>query len=104
MGKVFPSFPGTEHLPPGRFLFRIYDTKDGLANLSVWTLAQDRTGFIWAGTEDGLFRYDVGMTAPGTSLPGEYLARLRAEAESFLKEEWFRVETSLGDPQRVRWS
>src|SRR5260370_38901864 len=38
--------------------FRLYGPAEGLQNLVVLSLAQDRAGFIWAGTEDGLYRYD----------------------------------------------
>lgn len=31
---------------------------EGLANLAVTALAQDARGYIWAGTENGLYRYD----------------------------------------------
>lgn len=31
---------------------------NGLGNLAVTALTQDKTGYIWAGTENGLFRYD----------------------------------------------
>ncbi|UXI69966.1 ATP-binding protein [Tahibacter amnicola] len=44
--------------PPGHHLFRAYGGEEGLANVSVLQLLQDRHGFIWAGTEDGLYRYD----------------------------------------------
>ncbi len=44
--------------PQGRYAFRSYGSEEGLTNLAVQALAQDRTGFIWVGTEDGLFRYD----------------------------------------------
>ncbi|RFP17806.1 diguanylate cyclase [Duganella sp. BJB488] len=37
---------------------RSYGQVDGLANLTVTALAQDRTGFLWAGTENGLYRFD----------------------------------------------
>jgi ligand-binding sensor domain-containing protein len=39
-----------------RYTFRDYT--DGLGNLNVKCLYQDRAGFIWAGTFGGLFRYD----------------------------------------------
>ena len=35
-----------------------FTQQDGLGNLSVTSLAQDRTGYIWLGTENGLFRYN----------------------------------------------
>src|SRR5689334_16877081 len=38
--------------------FRQYVQQDGLSNLSVTALMQDRVGFIWVGTENGLFRHD----------------------------------------------
>jgi hypothetical protein len=41
-----------------QYLFRYYGTEDGLTNLAVKVLFQDRTGFLWAATENGLFRYD----------------------------------------------
>ncbi|GAC1346614.1 MAG: hypothetical protein NVSMB23_24500 [Myxococcales bacterium] len=44
--------------PPGRLAFRSYGTHEGLGNLVVVRLAQDRDGFLWVATEDGLFRHD----------------------------------------------
>uniref|UniRef100_Q026G0 histidine kinase n=1 Tax=Solibacter usitatus (strain Ellin6076) TaxID=234267 RepID=Q026G0_SOLUE len=40
------------------YSFRFYGPAEGLQNLVVLSLAQDRPGFIWAGTEGGLYRYD----------------------------------------------
>src|SRR5689334_11946746 len=40
------------------YSFRFYGAAEGLQNLVVLSLAQDRTGYIWAGTEGGLYRYD----------------------------------------------
>src|SRR5580704_17577958 len=34
------------------------DYVDGLGNLSVNCLLQDRSGFLWIGTESGLYQYD----------------------------------------------
>lgn len=46
--------------PPfgGRFAFRTYGEDDGLGNLTIECLLQDRQGFLWVGTQDGLFRFD----------------------------------------------
>ncbi|HEX8611488.1 MAG TPA: diguanylate cyclase [Telluria sp.] len=45
-------------LPKARFTYRSYGAEQGLNNVGVLRLVQDRHGFIWAGTEDGLYRYD----------------------------------------------
>jgi diguanylate cyclase (GGDEF)-like protein len=44
--------------PPGSYAFRRYGPEQGLTNLSVNALAQDARGFLWVGTEDGLFRLE----------------------------------------------
>lgn len=41
-----------------RYSFKHYGQEEGLGNLSVYSLLQDRTGFLWVGTHNGLFRYD----------------------------------------------
>lgn len=41
-----------------QFAFRRYGQDDGLRNLDVFRLLQDKSGFLWAATENGLFRYD----------------------------------------------
>ena len=38
--------------------FQKVNRDDGLPQNSVFTIAQDRTGFIWLGTQQGLVRYD----------------------------------------------
>lgn len=38
--------------------YRNYDTKKGLAGLNVRKVIQDRNGFIWCGTQDGISRFD----------------------------------------------
>jgi len=42
---------------PGRQVVRSYGLEQGLGNLSVHCLAQDSLGFLWVGTEDGLYRF-----------------------------------------------
>jgi ligand-binding sensor domain-containing protein len=48
--------------PPGleaqRYSFKRYDQDSGLLDQNVRTLFQDRAGFLWVGTDNGLFRYD----------------------------------------------
>jgi signal transduction histidine kinase/ligand-binding sensor domain-containing protein/CheY-like chemotaxis protein len=38
--------------------FHNFSTADGLPSSTVWKLAQDRNGYLWIGTADGLARYD----------------------------------------------
>jgi ligand-binding sensor domain-containing protein len=40
------------------YTFREYGPPDGLEIGNVETLLQDRTGFLWIGTQGGLYRYD----------------------------------------------
>ncbi|MEM1095906.1 MAG: two-component regulator propeller domain-containing protein [Bacteroidota bacterium] len=47
---------GLNRLRPAS-LFAHYDADDGLVNEFMWTLAEDPTGAVWAGTIDGLFRF-----------------------------------------------
>jgi len=41
-----------------RFTYRQYDLSDGLTDMTIQNLLQDHAGYIWAGTDNGLFRYD----------------------------------------------
>ena len=43
-----------------RQLFHAYGASDGLNNLEVRCLFQDQVGFLWVGTDNGLFRNDGG--------------------------------------------
>src|SRR5271157_5825716 len=38
--------------------FQVFGRESGLANLEVQCLYQDHTGFLWVGTENGLYRYE----------------------------------------------
>jgi PAS domain S-box-containing protein len=41
-----------------RSTFQQYGSREGLTNLSILCLLQDKSGYLWVGTENGLFRYD----------------------------------------------
>src|SRR5271168_2110113 len=41
-----------------QYSFRHYGTTEGLQNLVILSLAQDGAGYMWAGSEGGLYRYD----------------------------------------------
>jgi diguanylate cyclase (GGDEF)-like protein len=44
--------------PAQQYAFQYLGVEQGLTNLAIKTLFQDRTGFIWVGTEHGAFRYE----------------------------------------------
>ena len=41
-----------------QYSFRFYGAAEGLQNIVVLSLAQDQAGYIWVGTEVGLYRYN----------------------------------------------
>ena len=43
---------------PPTLLFQHLRTEDGLSSNNVWALAKDSVGYLWAGTESGLSRFD----------------------------------------------
>jgi len=45
-------------LPAQQYTFRQYGPSDGLTNLGVNCLLQDHIGYLWIGTDNGLFRFD----------------------------------------------
>ena len=52
--------------------FRHYGNPEGLQNLVVLSLAEDGAGYIWAGSEGGLYRYDgtrFQLMGPDEGLP-----------------------------------
>ncbi|MBS0430846.1 MAG: response regulator [Proteobacteria bacterium] len=44
--------------PPFAASFRRYGVTDGLPSDAVYTVVQDRKGYVWIGTRDGLARFD----------------------------------------------
>ena len=77
--------PGAQEtaLPKGSFAFRSYGTQQGLNNLAPNLLLQDRMGFIWVGTEDGLYRYDGQRFQTfdrRMGLPSTYITALHEDA------------------------
>ncbi|EIT67930.1 MULTISPECIES: ligand-binding sensor domain-containing diguanylate cyclase [Hydrocarboniphaga] len=43
---------------PAPYLFETYGRAQGLANPNVFSLLQDREGFLWVGTQRGLYRFE----------------------------------------------
>ena len=43
---------------PGHARYRTYGPSDGIPNIYILSLLQDRQGFLWVGTENGVYRFD----------------------------------------------
>jgi len=87
-----PLFGATE--APGHPLFRAYGADQGLTTPSITCLSQDRDGFLWVGTESGLFRYD-GTAFQKIQLegaPSSWIRRVRPARDGGL---WLDVKGAL---------
>src|SRR5260370_12075212 len=42
------------------YAFRAFGRESGLSNLEIQCFYKDRIGFLWVGTENGLYRYEGG--------------------------------------------
>lgn len=107
-------------LPPcataQQYSFQTFDFDSGLNNLAVESIYQDREGFLWVGTQNGVFRYDgrgftefgrkeiasgafilsIHQTPDGTLWLGTTHGLYRQEAGRFVQ-----AVLPVGDDQRV---
>ena len=70
-----------------RYNFKFYGEDEGLQNLAVQVLLQDRAGFLWAGTQNGLYRYDGRAFAAfgkNEGLPGARIESLHEAVDGTL--------------------
>jgi ligand-binding sensor domain-containing protein len=77
-----------------RYSFKHYDRDAGLPNQDVTALLQDRTGFLWVGTVNGLFRYDGHRFRSFTTAEG--LPSSQVEALAQTKDGTLWVATLAG--------
>ncbi len=78
-----------------RYNFKFYGEEEGLQNLAVQVVLQDRDGFLWVGTQNGLYRYDGSRFAAfgkNEGLPG---ARIEALHESIDGTLWVGTRNGL---------
>ena len=79
-----------------RFRFESYDQRQGLKNLNVRSLLQDRAGLLWFGTESGLYRYD-GYRFEMMSLPqARGAVMIVGLVEDGHGRVWYSTPDSLG--------
>jgi len=90
---------GFTPLQAQRYNFKFYGQEEGLQNLAVQVVLQDRQGFLWVGTQNGLFRYDGSRFRAFTKddgLPGVRIESLQEDVDGTL---W--VGTGTGLARRV---
>ena len=100
--KVAPApAPAAKRTVPMRTTIRFHhlSTSEGLPQSHVTAVAQDRVGFMWFGTQEGLARYDGAAfkvyqhRVEGASvLPSSYITALSLDAEGRL---WIGTELGL---------
>ena len=84
----------SSRLSAQHFLFRQFGQSDGLKNLSIRCLTQTKQGFLWVGTENGLFRFDgqnFSMFTTAQGLPSNWIQAIKESEDGTL---W--VGTSAG--------
>ncbi|HXU81124.1 MAG TPA: two-component regulator propeller domain-containing protein, partial [Polyangia bacterium] len=78
-----------------RYVFQDVGDKIGFATREIYAVAQDRAGFLWLGTADGLFRYDgEGVTRFGAQegLPSAWITEIKVSERGTL---WLRTLRDL---------
>jgi len=89
--------------PLGSYRFRDFGVDEGLTNLAVIALAQDQQGYIWVGTEDGLFRYDgrrFTKFGPAEGLPSSSIRFIKVSSDGWL---WVDTEQGLARGRNGRF-
>ena len=85
IGLLLSSFWTESTAKKPYYYFRTLDIKDGLSHNTVNTILQDRQGFMWFGTKDGLNLYDglVFRTfqKENSSLGNNFITALHEDAE-----------------------
>lgn len=92
---VLVSLAGSIPLQAQRYNFKFYGQEEGLQNLAVQVVLQDREGFLWVGTQNGLFRYDGSRFkafAENDGLPGARIESLHEAADGTV---WVGTGTGL---------
>jgi ligand-binding sensor domain-containing protein/serine phosphatase RsbU (regulator of sigma subunit) len=88
-----------------KFYFENISIPDGLSNTNVWDIVQDKFGFLWVATEDGLNRYDgykfkIYKNDPedNSTIPNNVIHSILIDNEENL---WIATESGLCKYDRV---
>ena len=79
-----------------RYSFEGYDQHNGLSNLALHCILQDKEGLLWVGTEAGIFRFD-GYRFEHLAMPeGDAAIFISGMAEDGRGRIWYSTSDSLG--------
>src|SRR5579871_5993969 len=82
-----------------RYSFKLYSGPQGLGNLATLCMLQDSTGYLWIGTQHGLYRYDGAHFLAFEMRDGLPSARIESLHETADHVLW--AGTSAGLARRV---
>jgi signal transduction histidine kinase/ligand-binding sensor domain-containing protein len=86
-----------------RYNFKFYGEEEGLQSLAVQVVFQDRAGFLWVGTQNGLYRYDGNRFAgfsKADGLPDSHIESLHESIDGTL---WVGTRSGLARRTRDRF-
>ncbi len=94
----FATFAVAQSLP-----VTTYTTDDGLSYSQVWSIHQDRRGYVWIGTTDGLNRWDGVRFTTFSTADGLKDSTIRAIVEDDAGTLWFGTENGVArfDGRRI---
>jgi len=81
-----------------------YNMNDGFSagESNLNSVAEDRSGFVWFGTSDGLIRYDPRYDndykmEPGTAITGVrmFFEEVDWKSEGYMRQKWFNIPDNL---------
>ena len=87
-----------------RYTFKHYGQDEGLSNLATECLFQDRAGYLWVGTQNGLFRYNGSVFTPFGSADGLPSSSVGSLAETPDGVLWVGTQGGLARRQGVRFA
>jgi len=96
---LFAALLSASSLLGQRYNFKFYGEEEGLHNLAVQVVLQDRAGFLWVGTQNGLYRYDGNRFAQFGKTEGLPDAHVESLHESIDGTLWVGTRSGL-----ARWS
>lgn len=95
--------PAAAQTPPGRLPFVPYGAEVGLGQWNIRAIAQDSTGLLWVGTDDGLYRHDGHRFQPVPLPPGVTSGFVQRLAPGREGDMWCMTHRGTAHWYQGRW-